>query len=84
MGVQLQGATTDHIWGVVDFVAATDFPDVRKRSAIHSDAGSVMIVSGKRIYSGRYLTRLYVQMKDDVPAEESNPHDSTSRKKCRD
>jgi phenol 2-monooxygenase len=84
MGLQLEGATTDHIWGVVDFIADTNFPDVRKRSAIHSDAGSVMIIPRERIHSGQYLTRLYVQMKDDVPAEESNPDDSTSRKKSSD
>lgn len=65
MGLKLEGETTDHIWGVVDFVAETDFPDIRKRSAIHSDAGSVMVIPRERIYSGHYLTRLYVQVKDD-------------------
>lgn len=83
MGLELVGETTDHIWGVVDFVADTDFPDVRKRSAIHSDAGSVMIIPRERISSGEYLTRLYVQMTDEVPAEESNPDDPLSRKRAR-
>ena len=50
MGLKLEGETTDHIWGVVDFVAETDFPDIRKRSAIHSDAGSVMVIPRERIY----------------------------------
>src|SRR5687768_9476262 len=44
MGLELQGETTDHIWGVCDFVADTDFPDIRKRCAVHSDAGSVMVI----------------------------------------
>jgi phenol 2-monooxygenase len=44
MGLQLKGDTTDRIWGVVDFVAETNFPDIRKRCAIHSDEGSVMII----------------------------------------
>jgi len=88
MGLNLIGETTDHIWGVVDFVAETNFPDVRKRCAIHSDVGSVMVIPRERIYSGQYLTRLYVQMKDAVPAAESNPNDpllrnkSTSRRKA--
>lgn len=70
MNLKLEGETTDHIWGVVDFIAETDFPDVRKRCAIHSDAGSVMIIPRERISTGQYLTRLYVQVKDDeVPAD---------------
>lgn len=83
MGLDLTGETTDHIWGVVDFVADTNFPDIRKRCAIHSDVGSVMIIPRERIMSGQYLTRLYVQMKDEVLAEESDPNDSVSRKKSK-
>ncbi|EEA25432.1 hypothetical protein TMatcc_006344 [Talaromyces marneffei ATCC 18224] len=69
MGLQLHGDTTDHIWGVVDFVIDTNFPDIRKRCAIHSDTGSVMVIPRERIASGHYLTRLYVQIKDEIPAE---------------
>jgi phenol 2-monooxygenase (NADPH) len=83
MGLELTGETTDHIWGVVDFVADTNFPDVRKRCAIHSDVGSVMIIPRERISSGQYLTRLYVQIKDEVPAEELDPSDPMWRKKSR-
>lgn len=68
MGLQLHGDTTDHIWGVVDFVIDTNFPDIRKRCAIHSDTGSVMVIPRERITSGHYLTRLYVQIKDEIPA----------------
>lgn len=80
MGLELIGGTTDHIWGVVDFVVDTNFPDVRRRCAIHSDAGSVMIIPRERIRSGDYLTRLYVQMNEEVPAEEDLA-DPLSRKK---
>lgn len=83
MGLSLEGETTDHIWGVVDFVAETNFPDIRKRSAIHSDAGSVMIIPRERISSGQYLTRLYVQVTSEIPAEESNPDDPLSQEKSR-
>lgn len=75
MGLQLEGETTDHIWGVVDFVSETNFPDIRKRCAIHSHAGSVMIIPRERIHSGQYLTRLYVQIKDEVPVEGPDPSD---------
>ncbi|KAJ9243874.1 hypothetical protein DTO169E5_2216 [Paecilomyces variotii] len=65
MGLNLEGESLDHIWGVVDFVVDTNFPDIRRRSAIHSPAGSIMIIPRERIASGEYLTRLYVQ----VPGE---------------
>lgn len=66
MGLQLEGETSDHIWGVCDFVADTDFPDIRKRCAVHSSAGSVMVIPRERIASGEFLTRLYVQVPEDV------------------
>jgi len=69
MGLKLEGETTDHIWGVVDFVADSDFPDLRKRSAIHSAAGSIMVIPRERITTGEYLTRLYVQIKEEVSSE---------------
>ncbi|KAF2659394.1 putative phenol monooxygenase [Lophiostoma macrostomum CBS 122681] len=66
MGLELQGETTDHIWGVCDFVVDTDFPDIRKRCAVHSDAGSVMVIPREQIATGEYLTRLYVQVPGEV------------------
>ncbi|KAI2669723.1 hypothetical protein CBS147355_9717 [Penicillium roqueforti] len=62
MALQLEGDSLDHIWGVVDLVADTDFPDIRRRCAIHSPAGSIIIIPRERIASGEYLTRLYVHL----------------------
>ncbi|KAL4865805.1 hypothetical protein BDV12DRAFT_210905 [Aspergillus spectabilis] len=62
MGLSLEGESLDHIWGVVDLVIDTDFPDIRRRCAIHSPAGSVMVIPRERIMTGDYLTRLYVQV----------------------
>ncbi|KAL4883951.1 FAD binding domain-containing protein [Aspergillus karnatakaensis] len=62
MGLSLEGESLDHIWGVVDLVIDTDFPDIRRRCAIHSPAGSVMVIPRERIVTGDYLTRLYVQV----------------------
>ncbi|KAI2672723.1 hypothetical protein CBS147355_8050 [Penicillium roqueforti] len=62
MGLSLEGESLDHIWGVVDVVVETDFPDIRRRCAIHSPAGSVMVIPRERISTGEYLTRLYVQV----------------------
>ncbi|PGH36618.1 hypothetical protein GX50_00480 [[Emmonsia] crescens] len=76
MGLRMEGDWTDHVWGVVDFVADTDFPDVRRRTAIHSPVGSLMIIPRERIANGDYLTRIYVQVQEDVKPEdgERNGH----------
>ncbi|KAI9375810.1 major facilitator superfamily domain-containing protein [Aspergillus egyptiacus] len=76
MGLSLEGESLDHIWGVVDLVVDTDFPDIRRRTAIHSPAGSVMVIPRERIATGDYLTRLYVQ----VPEIEIEAGDSRSAK----
>ncbi|KAL3473528.1 FAD binding domain-containing protein [Aspergillus californicus] len=76
MGLSLEGESLDHIWGVVDLVIDTDFPDIRRRCAIHSPAGSVMVIPRERINTGEYLTRLYVQ----VPEIEIEAGDDRSAK----
>ncbi|CAL5868961.1 uncharacterized protein PFLUO_LOCUS3189 [Penicillium psychrofluorescens] len=78
MGLKLEGESSDHIWGVVDLVVDTDFPDIRRRCAIHSPSGSVMIIPRERIATGEYLTRLYVQVPGDVkPDSDQQPIDGT-------
>jgi phenol 2-monooxygenase len=66
MGLDLEGETSDHIWGVCDFVAKTDFPDIRNRCAVHSSSGSVMVIPREQIATGDYLTRLYVQVPEEI------------------
>ncbi|KAF4499589.1 phenol hydroxylase [Fusarium agapanthi] len=83
MGLELEGETTDHIWGVCDFVADTNFPDIRKRSAIHSDAGSVMVIPREQIATGEYLTRLYVQVAEEVDTSGDTGTDKKSADKKR-
>ncbi len=83
MGLELQGETTDHIWGVCDFVAATNFPDIRKRCAVHSNAGSVMVIPRERIATGEYLTRLYVQVPDAVATDVNSGQDKKTADKKR-
>lgn len=80
MGLRLEGDTTDHIWGVCDFVADTNFPDIRKRCAVHSDAGSVMVIPRERIATGEYLTRLYVQVPGDIDTRSDTPTDQTDKR----
>lgn len=58
LGFQLRGESTDFIWGVLDIVPITDFPDIRMRCAIHSESsGSVMVIPREN-----KLVRLYIQL----------------------
>ncbi|CAE6434048.1 hypothetical protein RSOLAG1IB_07779 [Rhizoctonia solani AG-1 IB] len=57
MGWKMEGEHTDYVWGVVDTIPDTDFPDIRNRTAIHSDNGSCMIIPREGD-----LVRLYVQL----------------------
>jgi len=49
----------EYIWGVIDFTPDTDFPDIRNRTAIHSENGSCMTIprEGDRV-------RFYLQMSE--------------------
>lgn len=51
------GEQTNYIWGVIDLVPDTDFPDIRNRTAIHSNNGSCMVIprEGDKV-------RLYIQL----------------------
>ena len=69
MGSQMVGDMMDDIWGVVDFVADTDFPDIRRHCHIHSDAGNIMVIPREQLPNGDYLSRLYVQTQADAPTE---------------
>ena len=51
----------EYIWGVLDIVPDTDFPDIRNRTAVHSENGSCMIIprEGDKV-------RLYLQLDDNA------------------
>lgn len=50
---------TDYIWGVVDIVPNSDFPDIRNKTAVHSNNGSCMIIPREGD-----VIRLYIQLTD--------------------
>jgi phenol 2-monooxygenase len=59
LGIEMEGEQTDYIWGVVDMVPETNFPDIRNRTAIHSVNGSCMIIPREGD-----TVRLYTQLSD--------------------
>ena len=50
---------TDYIWGVIDTVPETNFPDIRNRCVIHSEHGSCMVIPREGD-----MVRLYIQLSD--------------------
>jgi len=67
LGLKLEGDSTDYIWGVLDIIPITDFPDIRMRCAIHSaDSGSVMVIPREN-----KLVRLYIQLTTTEKSGES-------------
>ncbi|KAA8915395.1 hypothetical protein TRICI_002473 [Trichomonascus ciferrii] len=56
--LNMEGESTDYVWGVMDGTPITDFPDIRNRCAIHSaDSGSIMIIPREH-----GMVRLYIQL----------------------
>ena len=58
-GSTLLGASSDAVWGVLDGVLDTDFPDIWSKVVIHSETlGSVLMIPRER-----GLTRLYIELR---------------------
>ncbi|WP_087002423.1 FAD-binding monooxygenase [Gulosibacter sp. 10] len=62
IGRRLEGDSANHAWGVMDVLSETDFPDIRTKCIIHSDAGSILHIPRE----GGFLTRIYVDL-GEVP-----------------
>ena len=59
LGHALRGDSAAKVWGVMDVLAVTDFPDVRLKCAIQSAReGSMLIIPRE----GGYLVRMYIEM----------------------
>jgi hypothetical protein len=55
----LEGSSSGQAWGVMDVLALTNFPDIRRKTAIHSaSSGSLLIIPRE----GGYLVRLYIEL----------------------
>jgi phenol 2-monooxygenase (NADPH) len=59
LGRALRGDSANQAWGVMDVLAVTDFPDIRRKSVIQSaNHGSILIIPRE----GGYLVRLYIEL----------------------
>ncbi|ANB11884.1 hypothetical protein AWJ20_109 [Sugiyamaella lignohabitans] len=68
LGISMVGESTDYIWGVLDGIPVTDFPDIRCRCAIHSaEHGSIMVIPREH-----NMIRLYIQLQKTPQASDSS------------
>ncbi|GAA5910203.1 hypothetical protein JCM6882_001771 [Rhodosporidiobolus microsporus] len=77
LGINMIGEQTNYVWGVLDMIPLTNFPDIRARCAIHSaNAGSVMVIPQERD-----LVRLYIQLPIQVKPGERLPKEKVTPEK---
>ncbi len=58
-GHELKGEAARQLWGVMDVLAVTNFPDIRLKAAIQSAGdGSVLIIPRE----GGYMVRMYIEL----------------------
>ncbi len=66
IGCTMKGDHANHAWGVMDVVAVTDFPDIRRKCAIQSgNGGSILLIPRE----GGHLFRMYVDL-GETPADD--------------
>lgn len=66
IGRELRGDSANQAWGVMDVLAVTDFPDIRKKCLIQSaEEGNIVLIPRE----GGYLARLYVELDKLSPDE---------------
>ena len=66
LGLALKGEAANQAWGVMDVLAVSDFPDLRKKALIRAPGGGSIVLIPRE---GGYLSRFYVEM-DKLEANE--------------
>lgn len=59
MGLELKGDSANKAWGVMDVLAVTDFPDIRKKTLIQAAGSGALLIIPRE---GGYMARIYVEM----------------------
>jgi phenol 2-monooxygenase len=66
LGFKMIGDSTDSVWGVMDVYPRTNFPDIRRKAALQSQAGSLLIIPRE----GGSLVRLYIELPSGTTAKD--------------
>ncbi|KAL8883087.1 MAG: hypothetical protein Q9198_000010 [Flavoplaca austrocitrina] len=59
-GIPFRGQRTHDVWGVMDVIPLTNFPDTRKNCMIESDHGNLLLIPREN-----KLARLYVELPEN-------------------
>lgn len=77
LGLSMKGDSANQVWGVMDVLAVTDFPDIRMKAVIHSAGeGNLLIIPRE----GGYLVRLYIELDKLKEGERLVRHSITSER----
>ncbi len=75
LGYALKGESARQLWGVMDILATTNFPDIRLKCAIQSATqGSLLIIPRE----GGYMVRMYIELDELQPGERALDRNVTS------
>ncbi|KAE9365138.1 putative phenol 2-monooxygenase [Stipitochalara longipes BDJ] len=66
LGFKMIGDSTDSVWGVMDVYPRTNFPDIRRKAALQSQAGSLLIIPRE----GGSLARFYIELPSGTTAKD--------------
>ncbi|KAL8942691.1 MAG: hypothetical protein Q9211_001289 [Gyalolechia sp. 1 TL-2023] len=65
LGFRMEGEQTDLVWGVLDIIPLTDFPDIRSRCRVSAQSGTIMIIPREDD-----LVRIYCQLSTLAPGSD--------------
>ncbi|KAL4946763.1 hypothetical protein BDV06DRAFT_229660 [Aspergillus oleicola] len=68
LGHTMIGDSSDSVWGVMDMIPLTSFPDIRKKASIRSKAGNLLIIP--REGESNNLTRFYIELPAGTKAKD--------------
>ena len=70
LNVKMEGDTLDDVWGVLDFVPDTDFPDTRRVFMVTHPKTFLLHVPREMSHSGKRLSRMYVLFDQEESGKE--------------
>lgn len=68
LGYKMLGDSSDSVWGVMDMIPRTNYPDIRKKSSIRTRAGNLLIIP--REGDSANLTRFYIELQPGTAAKD--------------
>lgn len=77
LGIEMEGDSSDDVYGVIDLVPHTDFPDIHTVGNIATDRGTLLHVVREFRRDGYPLVRMYVPL-DTIDATASSNDDTTT------